>query len=176
MGNAFSNVVKSQKKEEVNNVIADVMNCFLLRFIVHYKNRIVVKYTGPVDSRLTFPPLAKKLLSQCPAVDVPLLSGVVGKQREWFKSWANRYIIIRNEADNFRIDYYDASETSLSPPASALKGSIHPVGYYIESFLSDSEKYNLKDCYCIKLSPLNSKKSPWYLKVSILITVSIYDK
>ena len=163
MGNSFSTIVKNQKQEEINCVIADVMNCFLLRFLVHYKHRIISKYAGYSPSMPDLIPPQRQLLS-CPPVDVPLMKGIIGKQRDWLKSWADRYVVVCNEAQNYRIDYYRNSQ-QIPPPASALRGSIFPVGYYIESFLSDSEMQALRLHHCIKLSPLNPKKRPWYLKV-----------
>lgn len=171
MGNAFSEVVQLQKKEEVNIVIADVMNTFLLRFLIHYKNRIVMKYTGSIDSNNTIISNTTKQLHQCPLIDVPLISGYISKQRYWLKSWSDRYVIIRNKADNYRIDYY--SNWKNPPDKNILKGSIYPVGYYIESFLSDSEKESLNGIFCIKLSPLSTKKRPWYLKVIKLLLLII---
>lgn len=163
MGNAFSSVVEAQKRDEVNTVVADVMNTFLLRFLVHYKNRIVVKYAGHHDDRSTIISCVPRQLHQCPALEIPLISGVISKQRDWVKSWAERYVVVRNEADNYRIDYYSTWSLIRKEPR-VLKGSIYPIGYYIESFLSDSELTSLSGTYCIKLSPLNSKKRPWYLR------------
>ena len=170
MGNAFSSVVTSQKKEDVNSVIADVMNCFLLRFLVHYKHRIISKYAAFTKSLPNFVPPPTELKT-CPRISTPLKSGVISKQRVWIKSWSDRYFVIRNEADNYRIDYYrhyGGSSASTLPPPSALKGSIYPVGYYIESFLSDSEVKALDSYHHIKLSSLNPNKGPWYLKVNTL--------
>lgn len=164
MGNSFSQAATEQKKQEVNNVIADIMNCFLLRFIAHYKNRIICRYIGSAD-RFRKNAEAKQL-SVCPPIDIPLITGIIGKQREWLKSWANRAVVICNEADNFRIDYY---LPQLPVSKRTYRGSIYPVGYYIEAFLSDSEAAKMKDMHCIKLSSLSSNKRPWYLRVSLVL-------
>lgn len=175
MGNAFSAVVEAQKRDEVNTVVADVMNTFLLRFLVHYKNRIVVKYTGNHDNRSTVISCVPRQLHQCPALDIPLISGVICKQRDWVKSWADRYVVVRNEADNYRIDYY-STWTLLKKEPHVLKGSIYPIGYYIESFLSDSELAGFSGAHVIKLSPLNSKKRPWYLKFKTVEERDLWQK
>lgn len=100
MGNAFSSAVTAQKREEVNAVIADVMNCFLLRFLVHYKYYILTKYVNIFEDEQS----TKYRLAQAPAMDAPLCEGIIGKQRDWIKSWAERYVIVRNEVDIFSLN------------------------------------------------------------------------
>jgi hypothetical protein len=71
------------------------------------------------------------------------------------KNWKKRHFIIYNEADNFKIEYYDKKNGSL-------KGTIEPAGYMIQDFDQDDNAQH--GGIGLKLVPHQKLRRTWYVR------------
>lgn len=72
------------------------------------------------------------------------------------KSWKNRFFVALNEADNFRIDYFESE-------GGKLKGSMNLCGYSAQHYSADEAKEHGSE-FGIKLVPWDDRRRTWWLK------------
>ncbi|RYG67429.1 hypothetical protein EON64_07455 [archaeon] len=96
-------------------------------------------------------------LEEAPTPSHILKSGVLSKRGEVVKNWKNRFIVVYNEKDNFRIDYHDGTDEK-----GKLKGSVFCAGYSAYEFDKDDiAEYGENG---IKLVPWSWRRRTWYIK------------
>lgn len=71
----------------------------------------------------------ERILTDAPLASYPLKRGTLYKRSDWVRKWSERVIVINNEAQNFRVDYY-------TPKGKRVRGHLNLAGY---TLLEDEE-------------------------------------
>ena len=95
-------------------------------------------------------------LKAAPVASDVLYSGLLTKRGGSVSSWKERFFLILNEKDNYRIEYKDDKTKEL-------KGIIHPGGYRVYEF-SEDDIHEQGGDFGFKLEPDNSHKRTWYFR------------
>lgn len=95
-------------------------------------------------------------MPEAPVPSAELRKGVMVKLGNSFKTWKTRYFVAFNEADNYRIDYYDKE-------GGALRKSVELCGYRPHKFTADEAKRHSTE-FGIKLVPWDDRRRVWYFK------------
>lgn len=91
-----------------------------------------------------------------PVQSFPLKEGIIFKQGDNYKSWKARHFVVHNEADNYRVEYFDQE-------GGKLKGFVEVYGYHPEDCNEEEQKEH-PDEYGLKLVPLDDRKRVWRFK------------
>jgi len=78
------------------------------------------------------------------------------KRGDTVKSWKNRFFVALNQADNFRVDYFESE-------GGKLKGSIQLCGYRPQHYTADEAKEQNAE-FGLKLVPWDDRRRVWWLK------------
>lgn len=151
MGNAMNNPMNEQRVERMQEVISDVVGQFSKEFPLHYKDALIakIKEEGQPEEE------DERKLPDCPTPDYEIKSGTINKKGDINKGWKTRHFIALNEADNFRIDYYDKE-------GGKKKGSIQCCGY--EALAFTEEDTTTHGQFGIKIVPDDDRRRIWWLK------------
>jgi hypothetical protein len=151
MGNAFNNPLDESKQARMNEIISEVLGVFAKQFPLHYKDALIEMLKEEAKPKEEDP----RLLPPAPIPDYELKSGAMTKRGDVVKNWKKRHFIALNQADNFRIDYFEKE-------GGALKGSVNCCGYRCEEFNEDEVKeYAANGKFGIKLVPYDDRRRTW---------------
>lgn len=99
-----------------------------------------------------------KYLEEPPVPSFELKKGTMIKRGDAHKSWKSRFFIALNEADNFRVDYFESE-------GGKQKGSIELCGYRPQHYTPEEAKEH--NCeFGLKLVPWDERRRTWWLKCS----------
>jgi len=139
-----------QATERVKELTAEVIAKFNTEFIKSYTECIVEKAKEEVEGGDDL----EYELESAPTPSEYLKTGTLTKLGGFVKNWKVRHFIAYNEADNFKLEYYEKE-------GGKLKGIVAPCGYRVELFdEDDTAKYG--DCG-LKLVG-DSGRRIWYFR------------
>lgn len=155
MGVGASNPIDDATQERINNRIQEILKTFSVEFSKAYTQAVLRKAKSDLNPETSY--LDELKLEPAPIASAPLKSGVLNKRGEVVKNWKNRYFVIHNEKDNWRVDYHDGTNES-----GKLKGSIFCAGYSAYEFDRDDIAEHGEPG--IKLVPWSWRRRTWYMK------------
>lgn len=94
-------------------------------------------------------------LPPAPIPDYELKTGIMMKKGDINKGWKSRYFVALNEADNFRVDYYEKE-------GGKKKGSINCCGF--QALVYTEEDTTANGQFGVKLVPNDDRRRVWWLK------------
>jgi len=151
MGNALNNPMNEQRVERMQEVISDVTGHFAKEFPLHYKDALIAK----IKEESQPPEVDERELPPAEIPSYELKTGVMMKKGDINKGWKSRHFIALNEADNFRIDYYDKE-------GGKKKGSINCCGF--EALVYSEADATANGQFGIKLVPSDDRRRIWWLR------------
>jgi hypothetical protein len=152
MGASFSNPIDEAKQTRMKEIIQEVVGVFAKNFPLAYKDALIRKIkreAQPQDED-------NKYLISPPVPDFELKKGMMFKRGDTVKSWKNRYFVALNQADNFRVDYFESE-------GGKLKGSIQCCGYRPQHYTPEESKEHNAE-FGLKLVPWDDRRRTWWLK------------
>mmetsp|Transcript_17722 Transcript_17722/g.26221 ORF Transcript_17722/g.26221 Transcript_17722/m.26221 type:complete len:555 (-) Transcript_17722:206-1870(-) len=151
MGNAFNNPLDESKQARMNEIISEVVGVFAKEFPLHYKDALIEQLKEEAQPEEE----DDRLLPDAPTPDYELKTGTMTKRGDLVKNWKVRYFRALNEADNFRIEYFEKE-------GGKMKGQVNCCGYRAEEFDEDEVKeYGPNGKFGIKLVPYDSRRRQW---------------
>lgn len=151
MGNALNNPMNEHRVERMQEVISDVVGHFAKEFPMHYKDALIAKIKEQAQPEEE----DERELPDAPIADYELKSGTMQKKGDINKGWKVRHFVALNEADNFRIDYFDKE-------GGKKKGSINCCGF--EAMAFSEEDTTAHGQFGVKLVPDDDRRRVWWLK------------
>lgn len=151
MGNALNNPMNEHRIERMQEVISDVVGHFAKEFPMHYKDALIEHIKNGAAPE----PEDERQLPDCPIPDYELKSGTMQKKGDINKGWKSRFFVAMNEADNFRIDYYEKE-------GGKKKGSIECCGF--EALAYTEEDTATHGQFGVKIVPDDDRRRTWWLK------------
>lgn len=115
------------KQERLQYIIKEFSEIFATVFLTAYKDALIESIKESVQP----PEEDLRKLPDMPIPTDPLKEGSVNKECAFRKNWKVNHFVAMNEADNFRIDYFDKEGGSK-------KGSINGAGYKAKSIEEDN--------------------------------------
>lgn len=154
MGGALG--IPEMPMDDINRIAKEVLDTFVPLYVKSYAILLMDKLKAeadpptPVDWHLRTPPIPAE----------PLLEGWLTKLGAVKQNWKRRYFVATNEADNFRIYYFEKEEQKTDP--SKKKGEIQPCGYRTKELTKDEEKAEFGD-FAFTLKPYGRRRQ-WYIR------------
>lgn len=151
MGNAMNNPMNEQRVERMQEVISDVVGHFAKEFPLHYKDALIEKIKEDAQPEEE----DERKLPDAPTPDYEIKTGTMMKKGDINKGWKSRYFVAMNEADNFRVDYYEKE-------GGKKKGSIMCCGF--EALPYTEEDTATHGQFGVKVVPDDDRRRTWWLK------------
>jgi hypothetical protein len=151
MGNAMNNPMNEQRVERMQEVISDVVGHFAKEFPMHYKDALISKIKEEAQPEEE----DDRKLPDAPIPDYELKSGTMMKKGDINKGWKSRFFVAMNQADNFRIDYFEKE-------GGKKKGSINCCGF--EALAYTEEDTATHGQFGVKIVPDDERRRTWWLK------------
>lgn len=151
MGNAMNNPMNEHRIERMQEVISDVVGHFAKEFPMHYKDALIAKIKEDAQPEEE----DERQLPDAPVADYELKSGTMQKKGDINKGWKSRFFVAMNEADNFRIDYFEKE-------GGKKKGSINCCGF--EALAFTEEDTTTHGQFGVKIVPDDERRRTWWLK------------
>lgn len=147
----MNNPMNEHRVERMQEVISDVVGHFAKEFPLHYKDSLIA-----VIKRDSMPEEEdERDLPDCPVPDYVLKSGIIQKKGDINKGWKSRYFVAMNEADNFRIDYFEKE-------GGKKKGSIECCGFDAQTYTEEDTATHGQ--FGVKIVPHDDRRRTWWLK------------
>jgi hypothetical protein len=135
----------------MKEIISEVLGVFAKEFPLHYKDALIEHCKEEAQPQEE----DERKLPDAPIPDYELKTGSLTKRGDMVKNWKQRHFVALNEADNFRIDYYEKE-------GGKLKGTINCCGYSAEEY--NEEEAKEMGQFGIKIVPSDTKRRTWFLK------------
>lgn len=152
MGNAMNNPMNEHRIERMQEVISDVVGDFAKEFPLHYKDALIAKIKEDAQAAGEEDP---RKMPDAEIPDYELKEGTMMKKGDINKGWKSRHFVALNQADNFRIDYYDKE-------GGKKKGSINCCGF--EAMAYTEEDTTTHGQFGVKIVPDDDRRRTWWLK------------
>lgn len=152
MGGAFSNPIDDEKQARMKEIVQEVVGVFSKAFPMAYKDALIQQLKDEAQPSAD----PAYLLSQPPLASYELKAGMMTKRGDSHKSWKARHFIAFNEADNFKVEYYEKEGGSL-------KGTVHLSGYRPHHYTKEEAAENATE-FGLKLVPYDSRRRIWWFK------------
>ena len=147
----MNNPMNEQRIERMQEVISDVVGHFAKEFPMHYKDALIAKIKDECQPDEE----DERWLPDAPVADYELKSGAMMKKGDINKGWKSRFFVALNEADNYRIDYFEKE-------GGKKKGSIMCCGF--EALAYTEEDTTTHGQFGVKLVPDDDRRRTWWLK------------
>jgi hypothetical protein len=151
MGNALNNPMNEERMERMQEVISDVVGQFSKEFPLQYKDCLIAKIKDEAQPEEE----DERKLPDAPVPDYELKSGTMMKRGDINKGWKSRFFVALNEADNYRIDYFEKE-------GGKKKGSINCCGF--EAMAFTEEDTTTHGQFGVKIVPEDERRRTWWLK------------
>lgn len=151
MGAELSNPISDQQRQEMQDIIQEVVGTFSKVFPIKYKDALIAKLKEEAQPE---DPVAYQLLEP-PIPTEPLRIGQLTKRGDIMKNWKKRFFTVRNQSDNYVVEYGSAE-------SSGLKGTINCCGYRVRDF--DDEETKSMGEFGMKLVPYDDRRRTWYFR------------
>jgi len=145
--------------KEIQECAEEVMKTFTPLYAKSYALGLIEKLKMEADAKaagggfewqLKTPPIPSETLKE----------GWMEKLGEVRRNWKRRYFVATNQADNFRIYYFEKQELKGDP--SKKKGEVQPCGYTVKHLDKDEEKKEFGD-FALTLKP-RGRRRQWFMK------------
>lgn len=143
--------------DDINRVTKETMETFTPIYVKSYAIGLIEKLkeeadpATPVPWQLKTPPIPAE----------PLKEGWLEKQGAVKVNWKKRYFVATNQADNFRVYYFEKEEQKTDP--TKKKGEIQLCGYKIKNLDKEEEKKEFGSDFAFTCKPYGRRRQ-WFLR------------
>ncbi|KAJ8603496.1 hypothetical protein CTAYLR_005102 [Chrysophaeum taylorii] len=155
MGAGFSNPLDDATRQRMQDRITEILKVFSEQFVLCYKDALISKIK---EEALEEASSYELLEAEAPSYDIK--SGTLTKRGGFHHHWQHRFIVMKNEADNFRMFYYE-KEDQLHKP----RGWIDGCGYQVKEMDAHDAKAKGAKGFAWMLEPHDDRQRVWFLAV-----------